>query len=394
MSVDAPADVRGLKVGKYTTFTWVGNSCFIDTFLEQTYWLRTRLGCTPPQHFFDPVSPGWDFVLERMDATHIQLQHIDMPDSISNYDGANRDTLMRTRTEFRNKICHFTDDLKGCGEDMGDVTDLWYTLSNPQLCLPADPDVFGERMKSSSCMGCFPSATSLKKSERAWRCMFMGNMAVNTAVALGLSANACSDSAYYGMDLWSSLQGNPCNLNAVKCTECPKGHAYPMQIEGPRKVLICILPRGEVGQPNSTKVSFREWESIIVGDELVCYKAIADGRLESLHWTCVVDVDLKSHTERKLQGTWYMMDDREAPNPAALQHAGWTEYEQYRSMVIYVRIASRKLTQPELESERARLTDMAHRVEALRTDKIKKDMEEQRMTNVVEGDASAHPISF
>jgi hypothetical protein len=89
-----------------------------------------------------------------------------------------------------------------------------------------------------------------------------------------------------------------------------------------------------------------------------------------------------------------MMDDREAPKPAALQHAGWTEYEQYRSMVIYVRIASRKLTQPELESERARLTDMAQRVEVLRMDKIKKDMEQQRMTNVVEGDLSANPISF
>jgi hypothetical protein len=236
--------------------------------------------------------------------------------------------LMRTRTEFRNNICQKTDGLQGFGKDMGDVTDLWFAFCNPELCLPADPAVFGERIKSSPCMGCFASATSLQKSNRAWRCMFMGDAAVNTAVALGLSANTCRDSAYFGMDLWRSIQGNPCNLKAEKCTKCQEGHAYPMQIEGPRQVLICILPRAKEGQPNSTQVSFREWESIIVGHELVWYKAIADGRLEFLHWTCVVDVDLESHTKLNLRGTWYMMDDggpgQKLPKPATLQDAGWT----------------------------------------------------------------------
>lgn len=400
MSVDAPADVRGSKVGKYTTFTWVGNSCFIDTWLEQVYWLRERLGCTPrctpPRRLFDSVNDNWDYLLKLMDATH-RLQHNDMSDSISNSDAVNRvnrATLMRARTELRNHICNITDELKGVDGQMGDVTDLWYTVSSPKRCLPADPDVFGIRMRSSPCLGCFASATPPRKSERPWSCMHMGNAAVNTAVALGLSANTDSYSVYFGMDLWSSLQGVPWTMDrAVKCTQCQQANAFPMQIEGPRQVLICILPCEIWGQPNSTQVSFREWESIIVGNELVCYKAIADGRLESLHWTCVVDVDLASHTEPELKGTWYLMDDSpglEDPGPAVLQDAGWTEYEKYRSMVIYVRIASRELTLDELKMERERLTDIAQRVEVLRMDRMKK--EQQRMTNVVVGDLKAIPI--
>ena len=165
MSVDAPADVRGSKVGKYTTFTWVGNSCFIDTWLEQVYWLRERLGCTPrctpPRRLFDSVDDDWDYLLKLMDATH-RLQHNDMSDSISNSDAVNRvnrATLMRARTELRNHICNITDELKGVDGQMGDVTDLWYTVSSPKRCLPADPDVFGIRMRSSPCLGCFASAT-------------------------------------------------------------------------------------------------------------------------------------------------------------------------------------------------------------------------------------------
>jgi hypothetical protein len=63
-------------------------------------------------------------------------------------------------------------------------------------------------------------------------------------------------------------------------------------------------------------------------------------------------------------------------------------------MVIYVRIASRELTPQELVVERLRLADMAQRVEVLRRDKIQKDMEQQRMPNVVEGVGRANPISL
>ena len=296
MSVDAHADVQ---VVRFTTFEWDANSCFFDTWLEQLYWLRERLGCTPPEALFIPVNDNWATSLKMMDKIH-SLQH-----KAENGEQWNktRNTMMDTRTRLRNQLC-LSNNLKGGGDAEGDVFDMWYAVRSPEHCSPADPEVVGARMKSSPCMGCFGSATPQTNSNRTWRDMRMDNMAVLDAVALGLSSED-GYCAYFGVDLWKSLQGYPTApwSAAVKCTQCPQAYAYPMQIEGPRQVLMCNMARGEVGNPNSTQVRFREWESIIVGNELVTYKAIADGRLEGRHWTCAVDVNLASHTDHGLKGT-------------------------------------------------------------------------------------------
>jgi hypothetical protein len=371
MSVVAPADDQ---VVRFTTFLWDGNSCFFDTWLEQNFWLRERLGCTPPDSLFIPVRTIWAASLQMMDQIH-SLQHKAESRQQCN---ETRDTLMDTRTRLRNQLCR-SNDLKGEGLAMGDVLDLWSAIRSPENCSPAHPEMFGARRKSRPCMGCFHSATPQTKSHRTWTTMRMDDMTVLDAVALGLSTEE-SYCAYYGVDLWKSLQGYPTApwSAAVKCKQCPNAYAYPMQIEGPRQVLMCIIERGEVGKPNATKVHFREWESIIVGNELVSYKAIADGRLESLHWTCVVDVNLASHSAHGLKGTWHLMDDLKSKDgPAALLDAGWTDYEEFRTMVIYVRIDSRALTGVELELEGVRLADMAQRVERLRSENTKKGKKQQ-----------------
>ena len=385
----APAPADGQVV---TTFQWDGNSCFFDTFLEQAYWLRQRLDCAPPAALFLGMNDDWTASLEMMDAIH-SLQHKQAENGEQR--NKTRSTMMEIRTKLRNQICQ-SNNLKGAGDAEGDVNDMWYAVRDPTRCSPADPDVFGARMKSSPCMGCFGSEIPETPSGRPWTDMRMDNMAVRDAVALGLSTINKSR-AYFGVDLWKSLQGYPRTpwTTAVKCPQCPHAYAYPMQIEGPRKVIMCSLARGEEGKPNSTQVYFREWESIIVGKELVSYKAIADGRLEGRHWTCVVDVNLASHTtEHMSDGTWHLMDDTQSDTPAALLDAGWTEYEKFRTIVIYVRSASRPLTEPEQALEDLRLVGMAARVERLRLEQLKKDMKQQRLSGGKIGDLKSHPIEF
>ena len=318
----------------------------------------------------------WFPILELLDTVH-SLQHTSTI--------KNRPKLMAHRDTLRELFISKSGGIKGGKFTMGDTYDMWYSVCNPRYCTPVCPTTFGERVTKFECVACFHEKVPTRKSSRPWSSMRMDTPTYKIAVELGVISE-CSE--YSGFVIWNALQGVPHAGTPQACSHCV-GNAYQMHVEGKRGVILCTLEKGlGADDSNYKQVSFAEWESIIVGQEMVVYKAIADGRnVPGVHWTCAVDVDLKSCMKTdESSGTWFLMDDLNMESPSQFMQEGWVDYVATRSMVIYVRASSRPLTTLETTNETSRRKQMGTRLATLKTSNLLK------LRGTETGDTKTNPM--
>jgi len=89
------------------------------------------------------------------------------------------------------------------------------------------------------------------------------------------------------------------------------------------------------------------------------YKAIGDGKIRNLHWTCVMDTNLDSHNMAHVgvaSKGWHLFDDMRTLSTH--MRYGWEESDTSRFMTIYIRAegehASRGFTPTEQMNEERR----------------------------------------
>lgn len=199
----------------------------------------------------------------------------------------------------------------------------------------------------------------------------------NKALALGVVKMKQNEKyrskSYFGFELMCHLEGSPDKDHPKVCQTCG-GHEINTQSVGPRELIVCSVERG-MNDLNPPHVYFREWECVNVNNEVVWYKAVADGRLADFHWTCAIDVDLASNSEdapngrmEYKKGTWHLMNDLIAPS--TFLRVGWEQYHPDRSIAIYVRAkgrnASKAMSQAELRVQSQRQGAMTELIKGSR----------------------------
>ena len=188
----------------------------------------------------------------------------------------------------------------------------------------------------------------------------------NDAVTLNvLAGTQCTHKVYYGFDVMRSLRGSPFLHERRNCRRCTEPLRSQFDAKGAREVIICSAEVGhqEPAARQTYETRFREWEYVHHENEVIWYKAIADGRMAGYHWTCAIDVDLGSHDlgsqwisagavlPEKQTGTWHVMDD---VNPTSTHRVpgGWEEYRADRRIAIYIRARGANATRPMSSDER------------------------------------------